>query len=743
MGWSIVDRLRNLYFRRLFVSYTIITVAVSCLCGAILYDKARQVTAGDLYATGQNRLNQMKSYMEETYPAIFKNAFISNMLSTVDLPSGSDDAFSTFYKEYGSNVYQIFRLADYLKGTVEANEGVDSISIYFKSANMMVNQYAFYRMAENSPKYDLLTELDQGRLQTDRWIARTVPYGNEAAERLLTYIYSFPLNAPANEAKGYMFIDLKSDHLGRMLDSQLQSPDEKLLMYDRSSGYAAYSGNVTERDEGLLRNMLIGEASSVYREGGIYFSALKQTDLSGGWAFASARPVDSIEVASGSMQRQIFLVSLSVLLFGVAASYAVAVMTYNPVQRMLQKLKESGGVSLPGQQRNEFSLFEHVLAGLNNRIRQLAGQLNEEKLLALLNGRLDADELPEPVPADSLYMAVKVKLAGTGGKTGLTRLHKQAALCPHTAIHTGPSELCMLYYSDELPDKKRQIGQFWRQAAASSRTNESLLSVGIGSIAHAAEDIAKSYGHAAAAAGYTFIQGLGTAIDYDDIISRSSLPSVRFEPFENALRAGDTQSVGQFIDEFGAAMKQAAVSLEGVELSLMQMTVTLSKVIVDMNSKEQMFPNDYMFKDVRMDTIDETLERIRERSLQIADHIGRHLLRSTQYDVITRLKAYIDDHLEEDISLDRLSAMAGLSTHYVSKQFKELLHVSFVDYLTGARMDKACELLRGAGLSVTDISAKVGYGNVQYFCNKFKSRYGVTPNQFRKSYSGASVEALR
>ncbi|TMV45302.1 helix-turn-helix transcriptional regulator [Paenibacillus mesophilus] len=43
-------------------------------------------------------------------------------------------------------------------------------------------------------------------------------------------------------------------------------------------------------------------------------------------------------------------------------------------------------------------------------------------------------------------------------------------------------------------------------------------------------------------------------------------------------------------------------------------------------------------------------------------------------------KAYIDDHIDEDISPARLSATAGLPTHYVSKQFMEL-HVSFVDFL--------------------------------------------------------------
>lgn len=78
--------------------------------------------------------------------------------------------------------------------------------------------------------------------------------------------------------------------------------------------------------------------------------------------------------------------------------------------------------------------------------------------------------------------------------------------------------------------------------------------------------------------------------------------------------------------------------------------------------------------------------------------------------------------------------MAGLSTHYLSRQFKEVHGVSFLEYMTNARLERACEILRNERRSVTEIASQVGYSNAPYFCTKFKNKYGVTPLQYRNSY---------
>jgi two-component system response regulator YesN len=106
---------------------------------------------------------------------------------------------------------------------------------------------------------------------------------------------------------------------------------------------------------------------------------------------------------------------------------------------------------------------------------------------------------------------------------------------------------------------------------------------------------------------------------------------------------------------------------------------------------------------------------------------------NTHEELIYQLKAFIDENYVEDISLDVLSQKTGLSASYISTLFGEVMGVSFSEYLTSHRLKEATDLLKGSNASVKNISSMVGYRNVQYFCTKFKDKYGVTPIQYRKS----------
>ena len=69
----------------------------------------------------------------------------------------------------------------------------------------------------------------------------------------------------------------------------------------------------------------------------------------------------------------------------------------------------------------------------------------------------------------------------------------------------------------------------------------------------------------------------------------------------------------------------------------------------------------------------------------------------------------------------------------MSKQFKEKVGVSFVQYVTKCRMDKAKELLKDSSMKLADIAETLGMGNVQSFIRTFKKYEGMTPGQYRES----------
>lgn len=100
--------------------------------------------------------------------------------------------------------------------------------------------------------------------------------------------------------------------------------------------------------------------------------------------------------------------------------------------------------------------------------------------------------------------------------------------------------------------------------------------------------------------------------------------------------------------------------------------------------------------------------------------------------IIDRAKKYIDSHFEKEISLDEVSKEVDISPYYFSKIFKDATGQNFIEYVTGARIAKAKELLSETDLSMKEICAMVGYADPNYFSRTFKKNVGVTPTEFKE-----------
>lgn len=62
--------------------------------------------------------------------------------------------------------------------------------------------------------------------------------------------------------------------------------------------------------------------------------------------------------------------------------------------------------------------------------------------------------------------------------------------------------------------------------------------------------------------------------------------------------------------------------------------------------------------------------------------------------------------------------------------------MGFVEYLTGFRLEKACQMLRSAlpKRSMLQIALSCGFHDQKDFCRAFKRRYAMTPTQYRRSH---------
>ncbi|MCR5410299.1 MAG: AraC family transcriptional regulator, partial [Lachnospiraceae bacterium] len=102
-----------------------------------------------------------------------------------------------------------------------------------------------------------------------------------------------------------------------------------------------------------------------------------------------------------------------------------------------------------------------------------------------------------------------------------------------------------------------------------------------------------------------------------------------------------------------------------------------------------------------------------------------------QDSIVEEAKSYIRDNYAKDISLDEVSGRVDVSPYYFTRLFKEETGETFLEYLTGLRIEKAKELMKDPDVSVKDICAKVGYSDPNYFSRIFKKAVGKTPTEYR------------
>lgn len=103
---------------------------------------------------------------------------------------------------------------------------------------------------------------------------------------------------------------------------------------------------------------------------------------------------------------------------------------------------------------------------------------------------------------------------------------------------------------------------------------------------------------------------------------------------------------------------------------------------------------------------------------------------------------FVDSHLGEAITMREVAEHIHTNASYFSVLFKEQTGLTFSDYLTRRRIQRAKELLTNTQLSIADIAEQVGYQTAKYFVKVFRSHENLSPSQYRQSNkdSSASIE---
>lgn len=117
--------------------------------------------------------------------------------------------------------------------------------------------------------------------------------------------------------------------------------------------------------------------------------------------------------------------------------------------------------------------------------------------------------------------------------------------------------------------------------------------------------------------------------------------------------------------------------------------------------------------------------------LVVKNSSKKEISTDTEYKIKSILN-YIQEHYSENITIEDLSNISSFSEYHFMKFFKKHIGMTSVEYINNYRLERSAQLLSSTDKSIMEVSMDVGFNNVSYFNKLFKTKYKLTPKEFRR-----------
>jgi AraC family transcriptional regulator len=98
---------------------------------------------------------------------------------------------------------------------------------------------------------------------------------------------------------------------------------------------------------------------------------------------------------------------------------------------------------------------------------------------------------------------------------------------------------------------------------------------------------------------------------------------------------------------------------------------------------------------------------------------------------ILRVQLFIQEHLDEELSLERLARVAHFSPYHFHRIFRALVGEGVNEHVRRLRLESAAVALKTTGRTVLEVALDAGYGTHEAFTRAFRQMFGVSPSQYR------------
>ena len=98
--------------------------------------------------------------------------------------------------------------------------------------------------------------------------------------------------------------------------------------------------------------------------------------------------------------------------------------------------------------------------------------------------------------------------------------------------------------------------------------------------------------------------------------------------------------------------------------------------------------------------------------------------------IVINVKKYINEHIEEKLTLNKVAREFNISPNYLSVLFSKNNDIGFSDYINQSKIDAAKKMMTDGDYKIYEISDRLVYESAFYFSRVFKKVTGLSPRGY-------------
>ncbi|KKI90220.1 hypothetical protein WQ54_19735 [Bacillus sp. SA1-12] len=497
------------------------------------------------------------------------------------------------------------------------------------------------------------------------------------------------------------------------------------------------------------------------------------------WTYVSAAPMSSITAPLVIVSRIILVISASALILAIIMSWFASYRIYTPIRKLMGKLMNESAEKWKPTGTDEFLLIEQQWEELSKRSNllqhRLSKQVTEIKnsfVLQLVQGyffHYKEEDLEKRMKGygwiidNHHYIAINVNLTGLVDSKDRFSNNDESLVTFLTAniMEDIASEMFSQYNVMKFSDLsvgvlivypsgiliKEDILQFANKVTEAVNDIMNLkVIITISEPTNKMKDIYHLFEEMDKCKRLRIFENKNQILDIQEIGSLNDINSFRY-PFTiekeiiQAIRMGQLEGieilVQQFLEEIA---EKNGMNEVNIQQGVRQLYSSIQHEILHAGiHPHDLFNGKDMYEELSQIHTIERLTKWFINSIilpfnqRLESRMNMELKR-----IVEKVVCMIQENYMNDISLDSCAEEAGTNPYSLSKAFKQIVGINFIDYLTDLRIQKAKELLLHSTMKINDIAESVGYRH-SYFNRIFKKQMGIPPSQYRKLHQDRNL----